>query len=81
MILTSIDFIIKELESLHNKFSNSNIRYEFCKSSNTHLLEVTPFEFGVKFKTRFPFISKISIKVTSLSEVKSRLTAELDGLG
>ncbi|ENA1802815.1 hypothetical protein ABF179_002227 [Flavobacterium psychrophilum] len=45
MILTSIDFIIKELKSLHNKFTNSNIRYEFCKSSNTHLVEVTPFEF------------------------------------
>ena len=45
MILTSIDFIIKELKSLNNKFTNSNIRYEFCKSSNTHLVEVTPFEF------------------------------------
>lgn len=45
MILTSIDFIIKELKSLHNKFTNSNIRYEFCKFSNTHLVEVTPFEF------------------------------------
>lgn len=45
MILTSIDFIIRELKSLHNKFTNSNIRYEFCKSSNTHLVEVTPFEF------------------------------------
>lgn len=45
MILTSIDFIIKELKSLHNKFTNSNIRYEFCKSTNTHLVEVTPIEF------------------------------------
>jgi len=45
MILTSIDFIIKELKSLHNKFRNSNIRYEFCKSTNTHLVEVTPIEF------------------------------------
>jgi hypothetical protein len=45
MILNSIEFIIRELKSLHNKFTNSNIRYEFCKQTNTHLIEVTPFEF------------------------------------
>ena len=43
--MTYIDFIIKELKSLHNKFTNSNIRYEFNNSSNTHLVEVTPLEF------------------------------------
>ena len=43
--MTSIDFIINELKSLHNKFTSSNIRYEFSNSSNTHLIEVTPLEF------------------------------------
>lgn len=41
--MTPIDFIIKELKTLHSKFTNSNIRYEY--SNSTHLVEVTPFEF------------------------------------
>lgn len=45
MILTSINFITNELKSLHNKFTRSNIRYEFCGATNTHLVEVTPLEF------------------------------------
>lgn len=45
MILTSINFIINELKNLHNKFTSSNIRYEFCSSTNTHLVEVTPIKF------------------------------------
>lgn len=43
--MTSIEFIISELKSLHNKFTSSNIRYEFSKACNTHLIEVTPLEF------------------------------------
>lgn len=43
--MTSIDFIIKELKKLHANFSNSNIRYEFCHFTKTHLVEITPLEF------------------------------------
>jgi hypothetical protein len=51
MTLTSINFLIKELKKLHNKFTNSSILYEYCLSSNTHFIEVTPFELynDVKF--------------------------------
>ena len=84
MILTSIDFIIKELKSLHNKFTNSNIRYEFCNSSNTHLVEVTPFEFynsetymeaelGFEdlFLDKFPNEDLVFISEQSLSKISN----------
>ncbi len=43
--MNSIDFIIKSLKDLHDKFVHSNMRYEFLPNLKSHLIEITPIEF------------------------------------
>lgn len=43
--MTSVEFIKEQLKKLHIRFSSSNFRYEFNRYTNTHIIEITPFEF------------------------------------
>lgn len=43
--MIAVNYIINQLKTLHYKFPNSNMRYEFRENTKTHLIEVTPLEF------------------------------------
>ena len=78
------DFVEKKLRNLIEKFPNISIRYEHCKATDSHLIEILPLHFfnnneqymreewdiEDEFENMYPLEDIVFISEKSLIEIK-----------